>query len=59
MILTLTLLRGFPRPQSVHGPWFLPIVIIIISRDVTKVTLGASGYWLGSQTGAGDTATLA
>ena len=33
--------------------------IISLATDVTNVTLGASSLWLGTQTGAGGTATLA
>jgi hypothetical protein len=30
-----------------------------LATDVTDMTLGASGLWLGTQTGAGGTTTLA
>ena len=34
-------------------------IITLIISDVTDATLGASGLWLGTQTGAGSTVTLA
>ena len=32
---------------------------LLLATDVTDATLGASGVWLGTRTGAGGTATLA
>ena len=37
----------------------IKIIIISIGTDVTDVTLGASGLWLGTRTGVGGTDTLA
>ena len=34
------------------------IITLSLATDVTDATLGASGLWLGTRTGAGGTATL-
>ena len=36
----------------------LSFVSVSLVTDVIEVTLGASGLWLGTRTGAGGTATL-
>jgi hypothetical protein len=36
----------------------VPGIISLSPLSATDVTLGASGFWLGTQTGAGGTATL-
>ena len=41
-----------------HSPQDHFIITLIIRTDVTDATLGASGLWLGTRTGAGGTATL-
>ena len=41
---------------TVHG--IISLSSLSLATDVTDVTLGASGLWLGTRTGAGGTATL-
>ena len=47
--------------RSVHSPQdhFITVSPLSLTTDVTDATLGARGLWLGTQTGAGVTATLA
>ena len=41
-----------------HSPQDHFIITVIIAIDVTDATLGASGFWLGTRTGADGTASL-
>jgi hypothetical protein len=41
------------------APRIISLSPLSLTTDVTDVTLGASGLWLGTRTGAGDIATLA
>ena len=41
-----------------HSPQDHFIITLSLATDVTDATLGASGLWLGTQTGAGGTTTL-
>ena len=41
-----------------HSPQDYFIITLSLTTDVTDMTLGASGFWLGTRTGAGGTATL-
>ena len=45
--------------RSMHSPRDHFIIILSLAIEVTEVTLGASGLWLGTRTGAAGTATLA
>jgi hypothetical protein len=40
------------------APGIIPLSPLSLANDVTDVTLGASGLWLETRTGAGGTATL-
>ena len=40
------------------APRIISLSALSLATDVTDATLGASGLWLGTRTGAGDTATL-
>jgi hypothetical protein len=41
------------------GPGIISLSLLSLATDLTDVTLGASGLWLGTRTGAVGTATLA
>ena len=41
-----------------HSPQDHFIITLSLATDVTDATLGASGLWLGTRTGAGGTTTL-
>ena len=41
-----------------HSPQIISLSLLSLATDVTDATLGASGLWLGTRTGAGGTATL-
>ena len=41
-----------------HIPQDLSLSPLSLATDVTDATLGASGFWLGTRTGAGGTAIL-
>ena len=41
------------------APGIISLSSLSLATDVTDVTLGASGFWLGTRTGAGGTVTLA
>ena len=41
------------------APGIISLSPLSLATDVNNVTLGASGLWLGTRTGAGGTATLA
>jgi hypothetical protein len=41
------------------APRIISLSPLPLATDMTDATLGASGLWLGTQTGAGGTATLA
>ena len=43
--------------KSVHSPRIISLSTLSLEIDVTDATLGASGLWLGTRTGAGSTAT--
>ena len=45
--------------RSVHSPQDHFISPLSLATDVTDATLGASGLWIGTRTGAGGTATQA
>ena len=40
------------------APRIISLSLLSLATDVTDGTLGASGLWLGTRTGAGVTATL-
>ena len=40
------------------APRIISLSPLSLATDVTEATLGASGLWLGTRTGAGGTATL-
>ena len=40
------------------APRIISLSPLSLETDVTDATPGASGFWLGTRTGAGDTATL-
>ena len=42
-----------------HSTGIISLLSLSLATDVTDVTLGASGLWLGTRTGASGTATLA
>ena len=44
--------------RSVHSPRIISLLPLSLATDVTDTTLGASGLWLGTLTGAGGTAIL-
>ena len=44
--------------RSVHSPQDHFIITLSLATDVTDVTFGVSGHWLGTRTGAGGTATV-
>ena len=44
--------------KSVHSPRIISLSSLSLATDVTNATLGASGLWLGTRTGAGGTVTL-
>ena len=53
------IIRKANAMRSVHSPRDHFIIILSLATSVTDATLGASGLWLGTRTGAGDNATLA
>ena len=44
--------------RSVYSPRIISLSPLSLATDVTDATLGSSGLWLGTRTGAGGTATL-
>ena len=40
------------------APRIVSLSTLSLATDATDATLGASGFWLGTRTGAGGTATL-
>ena len=43
--------------RSVHSPWIISLSPLSLVTNMTDATPWASGLWLGTQTGAGGTAT--
>ena len=41
-----------------HNPWYHLLSPLSLATDVTDVTLGESGLWLGTRTGSDGTTTL-
>ena len=50
---------SFPQPGDLcRAPGIISLSPLSLATNVTEVTLGTSGLWLGTRTGGDDTATL-
>ena len=54
-----SILDNLCKAAAITAPGIISLSFLSLATDVTDLTLGASGYWLETRTGAGGSATVA